>query len=116
MSVPPTQVASAPKVRNNRVQNLGDLDEDMQYRLPATEDREVDLSLLTAFLCSSEQVGAEKGKQRADEAETSMGGASLGMLAMGDAEGKGCRGEGMPRGRDAERKGCRGEGMPRRRC
>ncbi|KAG1681326.1 hypothetical protein FOA52_007372 [Chlamydomonas sp. UWO 241] len=49
-------IAAAPKVRNNKVQNLANLDEDMQFRLPATEDREIDLSLLTAFLCSSEQV------------------------------------------------------------
>lgn len=49
-------VADAPKVRTNKVQNITDLDEDMHYRLPNNEDREIDLSLLTTFLCSSEQV------------------------------------------------------------
>lgn len=49
-------VADAPKVRTNKVQNITDLDEDMHYRLPSNEDREIDLSLLTTFLCSSEQV------------------------------------------------------------
>jgi intraflagellar transport protein 43 len=43
-------------VRSNKVQDIHELDEDMQYRLPAIDDREVDLSLLTAVLCSSEQV------------------------------------------------------------
>jgi hypothetical protein len=43
-------------VRTNKVQNITDLDEDMHYRLPNNEDREIDLSLLTTYLCSSEQV------------------------------------------------------------
>lgn len=50
------QVAEAPKLRINKVQNITDLDEDMQFRLPAMEDRDIDLSILTGFLCSSEQV------------------------------------------------------------
>lgn len=49
-------VAEAPKVRINKVQNITDLDEDMQFRLPSTDDRDIDLSILTSFLCSSEQV------------------------------------------------------------
>ena len=51
------QVAEAPKVRNNRVQDIAELDEDMHFRLPSNEDRDIDLSLLTGVLCSSEQVG-----------------------------------------------------------
>ena len=43
-------------MRINKVQNITDLDEDMQFRLPAMEDRDIDLSILTGFLCSSEQV------------------------------------------------------------
>lgn len=50
------QVAEAPKVRLNKVQDIAELDEDVQFRLPTTEDRDIDLSLLTAVLCSSEQV------------------------------------------------------------
>jgi intraflagellar transport protein 43 len=50
------QVAAAPKVRTNKVQGMTELDEDMQYRLPNTDDRDIDLSLLTTVLCSSEQV------------------------------------------------------------
>mmetsp|Transcript_24236 Transcript_24236/g.52967 ORF Transcript_24236/g.52967 Transcript_24236/m.52967 type:complete len:260 (-) Transcript_24236:603-1382(-) len=49
-------VAEAPKVRSNKVQGMEELDEDMQFRLPSTDDRDIDLSLLTAVLCSSEQV------------------------------------------------------------
>eukprot|EP00199_Chlamydomonas_sp_CCMP681_P005847 CAMPEP_0119103696 /NCGR_PEP_ID=MMETSP1180-20130426/2082_1 /TAXON_ID=3052 ORGANISM="Chlamydomonas cf sp, Strain CCMP681" /NCGR_SAMPLE_ID=MMETSP1180 /ASSEMBLY_ACC=CAM_ASM_000741 /LENGTH=242 /DNA_ID=CAMNT_0007088265 /DNA_START=21 /DNA_END=749 /DNA_ORIENTATION=- len=52
-------VASAPKVRSNRVQGMEELDEDQQYRLPPTGDRDIDLSILTAVLCSSEQVHEE---------------------------------------------------------
>ncbi|GFR43160.1 hypothetical protein Agub_g4209 [Astrephomene gubernaculifera] len=54
-------VAEAPKVRTNKVQGMDELEEDMHYKLPATDDRDIDLSLLTAVLCSSEQV------QEADE-------------------------------------------------
>ena len=53
---PPPQVAEAPKVRSNKVQDITELDEDMHFRLPSNEDRDIDLSLLTAVLCSSEQV------------------------------------------------------------
>lgn len=50
------QVAEAPKVRSNKVQGISELDEDMQFRLPSTDDRDIDLSMLTTVLCSSEQV------------------------------------------------------------
>ena len=43
-------------MRVNKVQGMNELEEDMQYRLPSNDDRDVDLSLLTAVLCSSEQV------------------------------------------------------------
>ncbi|PNW81550.1 hypothetical protein CHLRE_06g251200v5 [Chlamydomonas reinhardtii] len=49
-------VAEAPKVRTNKVQGMEELEEDMHYKLPAMDDRDIDLSLLTAVLCSSEQV------------------------------------------------------------
>lgn len=51
-----TLVADAPKVRSNRVQDIAELEGDMQFRLPSNDDRDIDLSLLTACLCSSEQV------------------------------------------------------------
>lgn len=50
------QVAEAPKVRSNKVQDIAELEDDEMFRLPASEDRDIDLSLLTAVLCSSEQV------------------------------------------------------------
>ena len=50
-------MAEAPKVRNHRVQGINELDEDMQYMLPATNDKDIDLSMLTVVLASSEQVG-----------------------------------------------------------
>lgn len=53
-------MAEAPKVRLNKVQDIAELDEDVQFRLPTTEDRDIDLSLLTAVLCSSEQVRAKQ--------------------------------------------------------
>nr|BCL66256.1 hypothetical protein [Volvox reticuliferus] len=49
-------VAEAPKVRTNKVQGMEELEEDMHYKLPAMDDRDIDLSLLTGVLCSSEQV------------------------------------------------------------
>jgi hypothetical protein len=52
-----TQVAEAPKVRTNKVQGMEELEEDMHFKLPAMDDRDIDLSLLTGVLCSSEQVG-----------------------------------------------------------
>ena len=60
LPLPPPQVAEAPKVRSNKVQDITELDEDMHFRLPSNEDRDIDLSLLTAVLCSSEQVRAER--------------------------------------------------------
>ena len=50
-------MAKAPKVRTNRVQGISELEEETQYRLPTTDDRDIDLSVLTTVLCSSEQVG-----------------------------------------------------------
>lgn len=50
------QVAEAPKVRVQKVQGMDQLEEDMHFKLPSTDDRDIDLSLLTAVLCSSEQV------------------------------------------------------------
>ena len=47
-------------MRSNKVQDITELDEDMHFRLPSNEDRDIDLSLLTAVLCSSEQVRAER--------------------------------------------------------
>ncbi len=44
-------------MRTNKVQGMEELEEDMHYKLPAMDDRDIDLSLLTAVLCSSEQVG-----------------------------------------------------------
>eukprot|EP00983_Pelagomonas_calceolata_P106782 1159272-Pelagomonas_calceolata.AAC.6 len=55
-----TQVAEAPKIRTNKVQGIVELDEDMQYMLPAAGDKDIDLSMLTAVLASSEQVGNHK--------------------------------------------------------
>lgn len=49
-------MAEAPKVRTNKVQGIMELDEDMQYMLPAAGDRDIDLSMLTAVLASAEQV------------------------------------------------------------
>eukprot|EP00200_Dunaliella_tertiolecta_P006187 CAMPEP_0202345828 /NCGR_PEP_ID=MMETSP1126-20121109/4893_1 /ASSEMBLY_ACC=CAM_ASM_000457 /TAXON_ID=3047 /ORGANISM="Dunaliella tertiolecta, Strain CCMP1320" /LENGTH=308 /DNA_ID=CAMNT_0048937175 /DNA_START=2191 /DNA_END=3117 /DNA_ORIENTATION=+ len=49
-------VAEAPKIRTNKVQGIVELDEDMQYMLPAAGDKDIDLSMLTAVLASSEQV------------------------------------------------------------
>ncbi|EFJ40955.1 hypothetical protein VOLCADRAFT_107874 [Volvox carteri f. nagariensis] len=49
-------VAEAPKVRTNKVQGIEELEEDMHFKLPAMDDRDIDLSLLTGVLCSSEQV------------------------------------------------------------
>lgn len=49
-------VAEAPKVRVQKVQGMDQLEEDMHFKLPSTDDRDIDLSLLTAVLCSSEQV------------------------------------------------------------
>jgi len=50
------QVAEAPRARNNRMQTMAELDNDQQFNLPSNTDHEVDLSLLTMVLCSSEQV------------------------------------------------------------
>jgi len=50
------QVAEAPRARNNRMQTMAELDSDQQFNLPSNTDNEVDLSLLTMVLCSSEQV------------------------------------------------------------
>ena len=50
------QVAEAPRARNNRMQTMAELDNDQQFNLPSNTDNEVDLSLLTMVLCSSEQV------------------------------------------------------------
>lgn len=55
----PLQVAEAPKVRINKVQGIDELDEDMQFRLPTMDDRDIDLSMLTSVLCSSEQVSGD---------------------------------------------------------
>ena len=49
-------MAEAPKVRSNKVQDIAELEDDEMFRLPVSEDRDIDLSLLTAILCSSEQV------------------------------------------------------------
>jgi len=49
-------VAEAPKVRSNKVQGIDELNEDTQFNLPNTDDRDIDLSMLTTVLCSSEQV------------------------------------------------------------
>lgn len=56
------QVAEAPKVRTNKVQGMEELEEEAHYKLPAMDDRDIDLSLLTAVLCSSEQVGGGSGR------------------------------------------------------
>jgi hypothetical protein len=59
----PLQVAEAPKVRSNKVQGIHELDDDQQYRLPSTQDNDIDLSILTRVLCSSEQVSLwERGR------------------------------------------------------
>mmetsp|Transcript_9488 Transcript_9488/g.27124 ORF Transcript_9488/g.27124 Transcript_9488/m.27124 type:complete len:236 (-) Transcript_9488:263-970(-) len=50
------QVAEAPRARNNRMQTMAELDNDQQYNLPSNSDIDIDLSLLTVVLCSSEQV------------------------------------------------------------
>lgn len=50
------QVAEAPRARNNRMQTMAELDNDQQYNLPSNRDVDIDLSLLTSVLCSSEQV------------------------------------------------------------
>lgn len=50
------QVAAPPKLRSNRVQTIKELDHDIQFTLPTNNDKEIDLSLLTACLCSAEQV------------------------------------------------------------
>nr|ADI46944.1 MOT41m [Volvox carteri f. nagariensis] len=49
-------VAAAPKIRTNKVQGMEELEEDMHFKLPAMDDRDIDLSLLTGVLCSSDQV------------------------------------------------------------
>ncbi|GIL46243.1 hypothetical protein Vafri_3271 [Volvox africanus] len=49
-------VAEAPKVQTNKVQRMEELEEEMHYKLPAMDDRDIDLSLLTGVLCSLEQV------------------------------------------------------------
>lgn len=72
------QVAEAPKVRTNKVQGMEELEEDMHYKLPAMDDRDIDLSLLTAVLCSSEQVGGE-GRGRGGE----EGAAGAGTVGAG---------------------------------
>ncbi|KAK3244212.1 hypothetical protein CYMTET_27497 [Cymbomonas tetramitiformis] len=55
------QVAAPPKLRSNRVQTIKELDHDIQFTLPTNNDKEIDLSLLTACLCSAEQVAEPQG-------------------------------------------------------
>mmetsp|Transcript_27831 Transcript_27831/g.71664 ORF Transcript_27831/g.71664 Transcript_27831/m.71664 type:complete len:158 (+) Transcript_27831:677-1150(+) len=50
------QVAEPPRALNNRMQTMDELDNDQQYNLPSNPDLDIDLSLLTTVLCSSEQV------------------------------------------------------------
>lgn len=50
-------------MRTNKVQGMEELEEEAHYKLPAMDDRDIDLSLLTAVLCSSEQVGGGAGGQ-----------------------------------------------------
>eukprot|EP00193_Tetraselmis_chui_P016508 CAMPEP_0177783210 /NCGR_PEP_ID=MMETSP0491_2-20121128/18961_1 /TAXON_ID=63592 /ORGANISM="Tetraselmis chuii, Strain PLY429" /LENGTH=224 /DNA_ID=CAMNT_0019303725 /DNA_START=369 /DNA_END=1043 /DNA_ORIENTATION=- len=51
-----TQVAEPPRAWNNRMQTMEELNDDQQYNLPSNPDLDIDLSLLTTVLCSSEQV------------------------------------------------------------
>ena len=52
------QVAAAPAARGAAVQNIAELENEDQYHLPIDEqDREINLSLLTACLCAADQVG-----------------------------------------------------------
>lgn len=45
-----TVVAEAPKVRNNRVQGLAELDSAVPYQLPTTSEEGIDLTLLQSVL------------------------------------------------------------------
>ncbi|KAJ9523267.1 hypothetical protein QJQ45_024052 [Haematococcus lacustris] len=49
-------VAEAPRVRTNKVQGIEELEEEGHFNLPGNTDRDVDLTMLTSVLCSSEQV------------------------------------------------------------
>ena len=52
------QVAAAPAARGAAVQNIAELENEDQYHLPVDDqDREINLSLLTACLCAADQVG-----------------------------------------------------------
>ena len=52
------QVAVAPAARGAAVQNIAELENEDQYHLPVDDqDREINLSLLTACLCAADQVG-----------------------------------------------------------
>lgn len=43
-------------MRSNKVQGIAELEEGAAFRLPASQhDKDVDLSMLTSVLCSSEQ-------------------------------------------------------------
>lgn len=65
-------VAAAPKVRGNKVQELAELDEELHFKLPKNEDREIDLSLLTSVLCSLEQVTEEEVPWTTDQLFTDV--------------------------------------------
>lgn len=51
------QIASAPTVRTAPVINIAELESADLFRLPTVDkDHEIDLSLLTAYLCPADQV------------------------------------------------------------
>lgn len=54
---PNAQVAAAPRVRANKIQGLQELEQDAAaHALPRQQDRDIDLSILTSALVSSELV------------------------------------------------------------
>eukprot|EP00891_Asterochloris_glomerata_P001553 jgi/Astpho2/1553/fgenesh1_pg.00026_%23_35_t len=54
------QVAAAPAARGAAVQNIAELENEDQYHLPVDDqDREINLSLLTACLCAADQAAEE---------------------------------------------------------
>eukprot|EP00741_Cyanophora_paradoxa_P007507 tig00001130_g7261.t1 len=55
------QVAAAPRVRNNRVQALKELDSEIKFSLPTTGDANIDLSILTSTLSPQDQVVEDEG-------------------------------------------------------
>mmetsp|Transcript_28 Transcript_28/g.53 ORF Transcript_28/g.53 Transcript_28/m.53 type:complete len:237 (-) Transcript_28:460-1170(-) len=61
------QVAAPPRVRNNRVQTIKELDTEIKFSLPAAGESGIDLSILTQTLSPQDQVVEEDVEWKFDE-------------------------------------------------